>query len=43
VPGSSFNVPYTNHLRLTLLPDEDTMSEVFTRIDRSLSRMAEAL
>ncbi|APR78261.1 Aspartate aminotransferase [Minicystis rosea] len=36
VPGSSFNVPYTNHLRLTLLPDEETMSEVFRRIERLL-------
>jgi alanine-synthesizing transaminase len=41
VPGSSFNVPYTNHLRLTLLPDEETMAEVFVRIERLLSRMAE--
>jgi len=41
VPGSSFNVPYENHLRLTLLPDEETMKEVFTRIDRLLSRWAE--
>ncbi|MFO0617322.1 MAG: pyridoxal phosphate-dependent aminotransferase [Polyangiaceae bacterium] len=37
VPGSSFNVPYKNHVRLTLLPDEDTMTEVFVRIERLLS------
>jgi len=40
VPGSSFNVPYTNHLRLTLLPDEDTMTEVFVRMERLLSAWA---
>jgi len=40
VPGSSFNVPYKNHLRLTLLPDEDTMTEVFVRIERLLSSWA---
>ena len=36
VPGSSFNVPYTHHLRLTLLPDEETMTEVFRRMERLL-------
>ncbi len=40
VPGSSFNVPYTNHMRLTLLPDEETMAEVFVRIERMLRRLA---
>ncbi len=40
VPGSSFNVPYTNHLRLTLLPDEETMTEVFVRMERLLSAWA---
>jgi alanine-synthesizing transaminase len=40
VPGSSFNIPHTNHLRLTLLPDEDTMNEVFVRMERLLLRMA---
>jgi len=38
VPGSSFHVPYTNHMRLTLLPDEETISEVFVRIERLLER-----
>lgn len=42
VPGSSFNVPYRNHFRVTLLPDADTMREVFARIDRVLTRRAEA-
>ena len=40
VPGSSFNVPYRNHLRLTLLPDADTMTEVVTRMSRLLDRWA---
>jgi alanine-synthesizing transaminase len=35
-PGTSFNVPYTNHFRLTLLPDWDTMREVFARIESLL-------
>jgi alanine-synthesizing transaminase len=40
VPGSSFNVPYTNHFRLTLLPDEETIAEVFVRMERQLHRYA---
>ena len=42
VPGSSFNVPYRHHFRVTLLPEAPTMREVFARIDRALSRRAEA-
>ncbi len=42
VPGSSFNVPYRHHFRVTLLPDAQTMGEVFARIDRVLSRRAES-
>ncbi|GAB2498843.1 pyridoxal phosphate-dependent aminotransferase [Pseudoxanthomonas sangjuensis] len=42
VPGSSFNVPYRNHFRVTLLPEAATMREVFARIDRVLARRAEA-
>ncbi|MFT3763605.1 MAG: pyridoxal phosphate-dependent aminotransferase [Pseudoxanthomonas sp.] len=42
VPGSSFNVPYRNHFRITLLPEAATMREVFARIDRALARRAEA-
>ncbi|KAF1712541.1 aminotransferase [Pseudoxanthomonas kalamensis DSM 18571] len=42
VPGSSFNVPYRHHFRITLLPEADAMREVFARIDRALSRRAEA-
>jgi alanine-synthesizing transaminase len=41
VPGSGFNISRTNHVRLTFLPSEDTMSEVFVRMERVLSRMAE--
>jgi alanine-synthesizing transaminase len=35
-PGTSFNVPYQDHFRITLLPDEKTMAEVFARIERIL-------
>src|SRR5690606_34357879 len=41
VPGTSFNVPYRNHFRVTLLPEAGLMREVFARIDRALSRRAE--
>jgi alanine-synthesizing transaminase len=40
IPGSSFNVPYANHLRLTFLPEEETMVEVLRRMDRLLSAWA---
>ena len=32
-PGRGFNVPYKDHFRITLLPDERTMREVFRRIE----------
>jgi len=41
VPGSSFNVPASRHLRLTLLPPPEQLREVFVRIERVLERMAE--
>jgi alanine-synthesizing transaminase len=41
-PGSSFNVPYRNHFRITLLPDEKTMADVFGRIEEMLDEYAEA-
>jgi alanine-synthesizing transaminase len=41
VPGSSFNVPYRNHFRVTLLPPAAQMREVFGRIERALARVAE--
>ena len=40
VPGSSFNVPYRDHFRVTFLPDEETIREVFTRIDALLEKLA---
>jgi len=40
VPGSSFNVPRSRHLRLTLLPLPEQLDEVFVRIERVLTRMA---
>ena len=43
VPGSSLNVPYRHHFRVTLLPEAEMMREVFARIDRALSRRAEAV
>jgi len=42
VPGTSFNVPYRNHFRTTLLPQPDVVREVFARIDRVLERRAQA-
>ncbi len=42
VPGASFNVPYRHHFRVTLLPEAAVMRDVFARIDRALSRRAEA-
>lgn len=42
VPGSSFNVRYRNHFRVTLLPEAETMREVFRRIDGLLGRYADA-
>lgn len=42
VPGASFNVPYRNHFRVTLLPQPDVVREVFARIDRVLDRRVQA-
>jgi alanine-synthesizing transaminase len=36
-PGSSFNVDYKNHFRMTFLPDEETLGKVFARIEALLS------
>ena len=41
VPGSSFNVDYRSHFRITLLPEADVISEVFARVERALLRVAE--
>lgn len=40
VPGTSFNVPYGNHFRVTLLPQPEVLRDVFTRIDRVLEKRA---
>jgi len=41
VPGTGFNIRERNHFRLTLLPQPAEIDDVFRRIDRCLSRMAE--
>ena len=40
VPGSSFNVPDSRHLRLTLLPPPEQLQQVFVRMERLLASMA---
>jgi alanine-synthesizing transaminase len=40
VPGSSFNVDYTNRFRATFLPDEATLADVFQRIEDLLDAWA---
>jgi len=39
-PGSSFNVPYRNHFRVTTLPEPAVLAEVFTRIEDMLDSYA---
>ena len=39
-PGSSFNTPYTDHFRITTLPDPDTLQDVFDRIGEMLDQHA---
>jgi alanine-synthesizing transaminase len=39
-PGSSFNTPYSDHFRITTLPDSDTINTVFDRIDSLLDQHA---
>jgi alanine-synthesizing transaminase len=39
-PGSSFNTPYTDHFRITTLPDVDTLNLVFDRVDDLLAQHA---
>lgn len=41
-PGSSFNVPYRDHFRLTTLPTGRKMETVFERIETVLESMLEA-
>lgn len=40
-PGSSFNVPYRDHFRITTLPDERKMAQVFERMEAVLELLAE--
>jgi alanine-synthesizing transaminase len=35
-PGSSFNTPYSDHFRITILPDSDTLNTVFDRVEKLL-------
>lgn len=37
-PGSSFNTPYTDHFRVTTLPDPETIDLVFDRIESCLAQ-----
>ena len=37
-PGSSFNTPYSDHFRITTLPDTDTIDIVFDRIEECLGQ-----
>ena len=39
-PGSSFNTPYRDHFRITTLPDETQLEEVFGRIHLVLEQLA---
>ena len=41
-PGTGFNVPYKDHFRITLLPDDQAMAEVFRRIESLLDGYAAA-
>lgn len=43
VPGSSFNVPYRNHFRITLLPEAPLMRQVLRDIDDLLAERAGTL
>ncbi len=40
-PGSSFNTPYRDHFRITTLPDENRLGEVFQRIEQVLEQLAD--
>jgi alanine-synthesizing transaminase len=36
-PGTSFNTPYSDHFRVTTLPDPETINIVFERINACLA------
>jgi alanine-synthesizing transaminase len=40
-PGSSFNTPYRDHFRITTLPEEARLAEVFQRIEHVLEQMSD--
>jgi len=40
-PGSSFNTPYRDHFRITTLPDEGRLAEVFQRMEHVLQHSAD--
>jgi len=40
-PGSSFNTPYSDHFRITTLPDPDVIKDVFSRMDSLLEQHVE--
>ncbi len=42
VPGGSFHIDDNDHFRITLLPDEDTMTAVFARIEALLDSWSTA-
>jgi len=39
-PGSSFNTPYSDHFRITTLPDPELIKDVFSRIESLLEKHA---
>jgi alanine-synthesizing transaminase len=40
-PGSSFNTPYRDHFRITTLPEEARLDEVFQRMEHVLQQIAD--
>jgi alanine-synthesizing transaminase len=40
-PGSSFNTPYRDHFRITTLPEEARLAEVFQRNEHVLEQIAD--
>lgn len=39
-PGSSFNTTYRDHFRITTLPDEDQLTDIFARMEAVLESLA---
>ena len=40
-PGSSFNTGYRDHFRITILPEDEQIAEVFGRMERILEQLAD--